>query len=137
MAPEQRADYAETLRSLDGDIGEPWTWSTVEEFYAWHRGRSVTDLGLYLGHSAVRRRVMGNEPRAATDSELRAMADVVRQEAPATLGLSTGLIYSPAVFSDQRELTELLRAFNTVKPGALFPHIRSESDNILTAMKEV
>ena len=137
VAPEQRADYAETLRSLDGDIGEPWPWSGVEEFYRWHRGRSLTDMGLYLGHSAVRRRVMGNEPRAARDSELTEMEAVVRSEAPHTLGLSTGLIYNPAVFSDQHELTVLLRAFNSVKAGALFPHIRSESDNVLTALEEV
>ena len=137
VAPEQRGDYAETLRSMDGDIGEPWPWSTMAEFQDWHRGRSVTDMGLYLGHSAVRRRVMGNEPRSATPSELRAMEEVVRAEAPTTLGLSTGLIYSPAVFSDREELTGLLRAFNDIKPGAFFPHIRSESDNILPALKEV
>jgi N-acyl-D-aspartate/D-glutamate deacylase len=136
VAPEQRADYAEQLRPLDGSIGEAWPWSTTAEFQAWHAGRSVTDVGLYVGHSAVRRRVMGTEPRAATESELRAMADVVRAEAPATLGLSTGLIYSPAVFGDRHELTVLLRAFNEVKPGALFPHLRSESDRLLEALQE-
>jgi N-acyl-D-amino-acid deacylase len=136
VAPEQRADYAEQLRPLDGDIGAPWPWSTVAGFCAWHAGRSVTDLGLYLGHGTVRRRVMGTAPRAATESELRAMAELVRAEAPATLGLSTGLVYSPAVFGDRHELTVLLRAFNEVKPGALFPHLRSESDAILSALEE-
>ena len=58
-------------------------------------------------------------------------------EAPAVLGLSTGLIYNPAVYSDQRELTALVRAFNEVKPGALFPHVRSESDQILESIDEV
>jgi N-acyl-D-aspartate/D-glutamate deacylase len=137
VAPQDRADYAAGLRSLDGDIGAPWPWSTLEEFCRWHAGRSVTDLGLHLGHSAVRRRVMGNAPRAASPAELRAMADLVRAEAPAALGLSTGLIYAPAVFGDRHELTVLLRAFNAVKPGALFPHIRSESDGILPALEEV
>ena len=59
------------------------------------------------------------------------------REAPLTLGLSTGLVYNPAVYCDQRELTALVRAFNAVKPGALFPHLRSESDNIVASVKEV
>jgi N-acyl-D-amino-acid deacylase len=133
----QRSQYAAQLRPLDGAIDGPWSWSSVAEFLAWHRGRSVTDMGLYLGHSAVRRVVMENLARVASDSEVAAMAEVVRREAPATLGLSTGLVYNPAVYSDQRELTALVRAFNQVKPGALFPHLRSESDAILGSLKEV
>jgi N-acyl-D-amino-acid deacylase len=94
-------------------------------------------MGIYLGHSAVRRVVMANVARVATDAELEAMAVVVRREAPLTLGLSTGLVYNPAVYCDQRELTALVRAFNGVKPGALFPHLRSESDAIIGSVKEV
>jgi N-acyl-D-amino-acid deacylase len=133
----QRSQYAAQLRPLDGAIDGPWSWSSVAEFLAWHRGRSVTDMGLYLGHSAVRRVVMENLARVASDSEVAAMAEVVRREAPATLGLSTGLVYNPAVYSDQRELTALVRAFNQVKPGALFPHLRSESDAIVGSLREV
>ncbi len=65
------------------------------------------------------------------------MQEVVRREAGLTLGLSTGLVYNPAVYCDQREITALVRAFNDVKPGALFPHLRSESDNIVASLKEV
>lgn len=137
VAPAQRADYALQLKPLDGAIEGAWSWSTVPEFLDWHRGRSITDLGLYLGHSAVRRVVMDNLARVATDGELAAMAEVVRREAPWTLGLSTGLVYNPAVYSDQRELTALVRAYNAVKPGALFPHLRSESDGILESLREV
>lgn len=136
VVPEQCGEYAAQLKPLDGSIEGGWPWMTAEEFYAWHSGRSVTDMGLYLGHSAVRRAVMGNAPRLATDAELDAMAAVVRREAPATLGLSTGLVYNPAVYSDRRELTFLVRAFNEVKPGALVPHLRSESDTIVEALLE-
>jgi N-acyl-D-amino-acid deacylase len=133
----QRSQYAAQLKPLDGAVEGEWTWSSVAEFLAWHRGRSVTDLGLYLGHSAVRRVVMDNLARVATDAEIAAMAAVVRREAPHALGLSTGLVYNPAVYCDQRELTALVRAFNDVKPGALFPHLRSESDNVVASVREV
>ncbi len=132
----QRAQFAAQLQPLDGSIDAPWTWSSVSEFLAWHRGRSVTDMGLYLGHCAVRRVVMGNLARVASDSEIAAMAEVVRREASATLGLSTGLIYNPAVYCDRRELTALVRAFNDVKPGALFPHLRSESEGVVRSLRE-
>src|SRR5271166_2104909 len=137
VAEMQRAQYAAQLKPLDGAIDGDWTWSSVAEFLAWHRGRSVTDMGIYLGHSAVRRVVMNNLARVATDAEITAMAEVVHREAPLTLGLSTGLVYNPAVYCDQREITALVRAFNQVKPGALFPHLRSESDNIIASVKEV
>jgi N-acyl-D-amino-acid deacylase len=80
---------------------------------------------------------MENLARVASDSEVEAMAEVVRREAPLALGLSTGLVYNPAVYCDQREITALVRAFNEVKPGALFPHLRSESDDIIASVKEV
>lgn len=137
VAPEQRSDYAAQLRPLDGGIPEPWNWSTLLEFYGWHRGRSATDMGLYLGHGAVRRVVMDNLARPAQEAEIEEMCALVRREAPYALGFSTGLVYNPAVFSDQREITALVRAFNDVKPGALFPHLRSESDQIIASLREV
>ena len=137
VAEAQRSQYAAQLKPLDGAISGAWTWSSIAEFLAWHRGRSVTDMGIYLGHSAVRRVVMANVARVASDAEIGAMAEVVRREAPLTLGLSTGLVYNPAVYSDEREIAALVRAFNAVKPGALFPHLRSESDAIIASAKEV
>ncbi len=137
VAPAQCAEYAAQLKPLDGAIDGEWTWSTVAEFQAWHAGRSATDMGLYLGHSAVRRVVMANAARPAGDDELRRMCEVVRREAPFTLGLSTGLVYNPAVYCDRRELAALVRAFNAVRPAALFPHLRSESDRIVESLAEV
>ncbi len=135
VVPATRDQYAAQLRPLDGDIG-PFSWTDLRSFYAWHRGRSITDLGMYLGHSAVRMAVMGNAPRAATPDELRDMQALVQAEAPHCLGLSTGLVYNPAVYSNQAEITALLRAFGEVAPAALFPHLRSESDRILPSLDE-
>lgn len=137
IRPDQRDEYAAQLSTMDGTIDGGWGWSTVAEFYAWHQGRSIVDLGMYLGHGAVRRTVMGNAARPATSEELESMCNVVRDEAPWTLGLSTGLVYNPAVYSDSAEITALIAAFNEIKPAALFPHLRSESDGIVQALDEV
>jgi N-acyl-D-amino-acid deacylase len=137
FAEAQRSHYAAQLKPLDGAIDGDWTWRSVAEFLVWQRGRSVTDMGIYLGHSAVRRVVMNNLARVATDAEIAAMAEVVHREAPLTLGLSTGIVYNPAVYCDQSEITALVRAFDQVKPGALFPHLRSESGNIIASIRDV
>ena len=137
VTPNQRLEYAAQLATMDGTIDGEWTWSSVVEFYNWYQGRSIIDMGLYLCHGSVRRAVMGNEARPATEDEIRNMCVLVREEAKWTLGLSTGLVYNPAVYSDTAEITSLIRAFNEVKPAALFPHLRSESDQILPALDEV
>ena len=135
VVPLYRDAYAAQLKPLDGDVGT-FSWTDLASFYRWHQGRSITDMGMYLGHSAVRMAVMGNAPRAAVGEELRAMQALVRQEAAWSLGLSTGLVYNPAVYSNQEEITQLLRAYGEVAPAALFPHLRSESDRILPSLDE-
>ncbi len=135
--PRAPADAQASNPSADGAETMEWPWSTTAEFLKWHKGRSITDMGLHLGHSSVRRMVMGNLNQTANNAQLREMAAVVRAEAPFTLGLSTGLVYNPAVYSDKREITTLIRAFNTVKPAALYPHLRSESYEILESLDEV
>jgi N-acyl-D-amino-acid deacylase len=49
-----------------------WGFETFEEFLATRPGRLGVNLGMYVGHSAVRRWVMGDAAfeRASTDSEL-------------------------------------------------------------------
>lgn len=136
VLPEQRAEYAAQLAPLDGAILGEFVWSDMAGYYRWHEGRSVTDQGMYLGHGAVRRMIMGNAPRASTVEELRAMAAVVKREAMSVLGFSTGLVYNPAVYCEQAEITALVRAFTSVRKGALFPHLRSESDCIEASLDE-
>ncbi len=149
--PADRLEYAAQLSPLDGTIGDfssngsdsdpvgarHWSWTTLQGFFEWHCGRSVTDMGMHLGHSAVRRAVMGNIERIADDQQIRDMQALVRREAPWALGLSTGLVYNPAVYSDEREIKALVRAFGDIKPAALYPHLRSESDDIVGALDEV
>ncbi len=52
------------------------------------------------------------------------------------LGLSTGLVYSPACFASAEELTTLTAAAGR-KGGILTTHMRSEGDELLEAVSEV
>jgi N-acyl-D-amino-acid deacylase len=64
----------------------------------------------FVGHNAVRRRVMGNEPREPTAEELDSMKALVRKGMEeGAFGLSTGLFYTPGTFSDTEEVIELAK----------------------------
>ncbi len=72
--------------------GVPWNWrSTVEYFDAVDRRTSI-NIGFLVGHSAVRRSIMGTDAteRAATPDEIVRMANLVRQGlAAGALGFSS------------------------------------------------
>ncbi|HEV7720517.1 MAG TPA: amidohydrolase family protein [Iamia sp.] len=57
----------------------PWEFETFGEFLATRTGRLGVNLGMYVGHSAIRRWVMGDASyeRAATEDELAAMVHLV------------------------------------------------------------
>ena len=71
-----------------------WDFETFEEFLDTRTDRLSVNLGMYVGHSAIRRWVMGEEAyaRTATDAEVQAMHDLVvaGMEAGA-LGFSSSL----------------------------------------------
>jgi N-acyl-D-amino-acid deacylase len=57
-----------------------WDFETFEEYLATRSGRLGINLGMYVGHSAIRRWVLGDEAheRPATDAEIDTMAAMVR-----------------------------------------------------------
>ena len=62
--------------------GIPWEWETLSEYYEWLGQRGLgTNVAPQVGHSAVRRYVMGPEAheREATPDEVEALAALVRQ----------------------------------------------------------
>ena len=72
---------------------------------------------------------MGLGDRPATEGELSAMCAILEREFEAgALGLSTGLIYIPCAYADQREMTALCAtAARHRRP--LVIHQRSEADS--------
>jgi N-acyl-D-aspartate/D-glutamate deacylase len=70
----------------------PWDWRSTAEYLARLDGRLAVNAGFMVGHSAVRRVVMGEagSERAATDDELVAMQQLLRDGLDAgALGFST------------------------------------------------
>jgi N-acyl-D-aspartate/D-glutamate deacylase len=78
------------LESLEA--GVPWDWTSFGEYLARLDGRLAINAGFLVGHSALRRVVMGEEAvgEAANDAGLRAMQDLLRESlAQGGLGFSS------------------------------------------------
>jgi N-acyl-D-aspartate/D-glutamate deacylase len=62
--------------------GVPWDWTTTADYYTRIEGRVAPNVGFKVGHSALRRLVMGEEAsrRAATDEEIDAMRALLARE---------------------------------------------------------
>lgn len=102
VAPCRRDDHAylgQLFARVEGmDLAAldhiEWNFETFGEFLATRRGRLGLNLGMYVGHSAVRRWVMGDAAyeRAASPEELAAMVGVVDEAmAVGALGFSSSM----------------------------------------------
>jgi len=83
--------YVEAIPMDVLDAGVPWTWETFPEYMRAIGQRLGVNVGTLVGHSAVRQYAMGKEAsdRDATDAELQAMRQIVREAIDAgALGLS-------------------------------------------------
>ena len=79
----------------------------------------------YVGHGAVRRRVLGEEDRAPTGDELDRMRDLVRQGLEeGAFGLSSGLFYIPGSYATTEEVIELARVAAAYAPAIYDTHDR-------------
>lgn len=99
--------------------------------------RPAVNIGLQLGHNALRTAVIGSDDRSPTTAELDAMCAAIVDAAgqPGVVGFSTGLIYPPGRFADPDELGTLAGA--AAACGLLYStHMRNEADGLLLAVQE-
>lgn len=130
--------YAAYIAGLDGFLAPPrWTWRSFAQYLATLRGHSTTRVAGLVGHSTVRRLVMGMDDRPPTGPELEAMqAAVAAAMDGGALGLSTGLVYVPAAYAQTDELIALCEVV-AARGGRFFVHVRSESDRVVEATEEI
>jgi N-acyl-D-aspartate/D-glutamate deacylase len=101
--------------------GVPWSWKTTGEYLDLVDGTLAANVGFMVGHSAIRRLVMGEaaNERASTAEELEAMKQLLRDGiAAGGLGFSTTTSDThndadsrpvPSRFADAHELVEMAR----------------------------
>ena len=98
-------------------------------------GMSINVASL-VGHNTVRRQVLGLANRAASAADQQRMEALVEQAMKqGAVGLSTGLIYLPGLFSSTDEVIGLARV--AAKYRVIYAsHIRNEGGKIVDAINE-
>ncbi len=94
-----------------GFPGVDWSWRSIGGYLevVGRIGVSTNTVTL-VGHSTLRRTVMGSAQRGPTPDELQAMQDLLREGIrEGARGFSTGLSYAPGTFATIEELTALTK----------------------------
>ena len=101
------------------------------------RVRPVPNIGLYAGHTWIRKQVLGLANRPPTAQELEAMQDLVDQAMQdGALGLATGLEYVPAAFAKPDEIVALAKVAAEYG-GHYVSHMRDEGVRLMESIEEV
>ncbi|MEQ1824478.1 MAG: amidohydrolase family protein, partial [Pirellula sp.] len=112
-------------------------WTTMAEYMALLDMHGLpVNVAQSVGHTQVRRMVLGAVDRRPGPSELLQMQELVRESMQAgAIGLSTALIYPPATFAQTEEIAALAKVVGEFG-GAYFTHMRNEGDKLLEAIDE-
>ena len=95
-----------------------------------------SNTGILMGHSQLRRAVMGLENRAPTAEEMQKMKDLVRDGMEhGAMGVSFGLFYAPGCYAEVDECIELAKIVKEYE-GIITSHIRDEADYLIRSTKE-
>ncbi len=116
----------------------PWPWRRFGEYLDWlETGGLPLNVGALVPHGPIRISVMGLRKGSPTMAELRRMRALVREAMEAgALGLSSGLIYPPGMYSTTDELIALVRVVARYD-GLYTSHIRGSSETLIPAVREL
>ena len=140
-APIRQELVAEWRRYLSGLNGDPpieWSWEGMEGYLdVLETSETAVNVVSLVGHGNLRLLALGMEDRNPSEKEMEEMKRLLRASLEAgAIGMSTGLIYAPCVYSDTDELTELCKV-GAEYDGVFVVHMRDEGDKLLESMDEV
>ena len=122
---------------LHPDDAKRLGWQTMEEYFSLldNKGMPINVVQT-VGHTQIRRIVIGRSDREPTPAELRRMQAMVREAMQAgAIGVSTALIYPPAVYASTDEIAALCQVAGE-HGGRYYTHMRNEGDRLLEAIDE-
>jgi N-acyl-D-amino-acid deacylase len=142
--------YGKVLKHRKKDLielGIRERWSIFEEYSDILRRKGIAlNFVTLAGHGNIRASVIGYEDKTPDDIELKKMQALLKKSINAgAIGLSTGLIYPPGVYSDTEELIELCKVLPPLRPplvrggwggGIYTSHMRSEGDELIESIEE-
>ncbi|MCX6765565.1 MAG: D-aminoacylase [Candidatus Moranbacteria bacterium] len=112
-------------------------WLTMKDFLAEIECRKPSvNFATLVGHSTLRRGLLGNEVRSLNTEELKIMKRMLKNALKeGALGLSTGLVYTHAKLASEKEIAEIAEVVSSYG-GVYTTHVRGESQELLEAVEE-
>lgn len=112
-------------------------WLNVKEFFGEIEKRKLSvNFGTLVGHTTLRRGIIGDEVRGLTSAEMKTMKKMLENAMnEGALGLSTGLVYTHAKIASEGEIMELAEVVENYD-GVYATHIRGESHELVEAVEE-
>ncbi|MCL7417523.1 MAG: amidohydrolase family protein, partial [Halalkalicoccus sp.] len=129
--------WQEYVSGLAGRLEREWSWHSVADYLDEIDAAGVaSNVATLVGHGTARYEVLDMEDAEPTDAELDEMAGLIAEGlADGAVGFSSGLVYTPQVYSSTDEVSRLAAELEPY--GRPFvAHIRSEGRWIWEAMDE-
>jgi len=138
LSDEMVSDWRKYLSGLNGNPDIDWDWRTFSEYLSrLEEAKPSVNVASLVGHGNLRIIVMGMENRKPSPTELGEMKSLLDEAMrQGSLGLSTGLIYPPCIYSETKELIDLCKIASFNK-GIFVVHMRDEGDKLLESIDEV
>ncbi len=122
---------------LAEDSGGQQGWTTMREYFALLDMKGLPlNVVQTIGHTQVRELVLGDIDRRPSPEELARMEALVDEAMQAgAIGVSTALIYPPAIYAPTEEIAALVKVAGRYG-GGYYTHMRNEGDLLLEAIDE-
>jgi N-acyl-D-aspartate/D-glutamate deacylase len=121
------------------ELGIRERWSTFNQYFHILKKRGIAiNFATLAGQGNIRASAMGYKEKRPDDVALKKMKTFLRKAiSEGALGLSTGLIYPPGIYSNTEELIELCKVLSGKgRFGIYTTHMRSEGDRLLESLEE-
>jgi len=140
-APVANAEAEAALRAVNAwmtPASVEWRWRTVGEYLDRLEENGLPlNIATLAPHGPIRISAMGLAKGAPSRAQLRRMRAMVEGALrDGALGLSTGLIYPPGMYSDTDELKGLAKVV-AEHNGIYTSHIRGSSETLIPAVNEL
>jgi N-acyl-D-amino-acid deacylase len=137
--------YGEAFDHREGDLKEygiPERWSSLSEYLAiLYQRKPALNFVTLAGHGNIRASVLGYKNKKPDLKEMEEMQKLLRESvSEGAIGLSTGLIYPPGIYSTTEELVDLLGPLSGLPHPRRYiytSHMRSEGEGLVESVEEV
>lgn len=138
-APPARAgEVRDAVNTVDPDPATAGDWATYDDYVrAVEAVRPAIHQAPLIGHITLKVAAGGNRPGPATVDERATMVGLLEEAFDGgAVGVSTGLMFPPAISADRAELVAL--GETAARHDRLFAaHMRNYNDHLIEAVKEV